>query len=864
MEDGELRPLQTQLPILPPIPPYASTLPGSSITVVAGRRSSITATLNDGPDAPSPRLALFTSPLLPQQADTTQQSADKRKRRLRSSVVHTKQQRTPRSLKLQHHAHSSPFNLTSPLHHLSLLSPRQRAPHVPSAIQSRSAPQSPAFLRPLRHMSSLGLTLSPPTLNWTVAAGVLSEAEMRSSEMLCREMSVNVERVIAVDRLIGVDMCNQVQDLEGEERRVRDKQWREVAQVRRAKDDGEREEQRSLIIDEIRRNQAHVDAVRSSLVQQRYLDWRYRDESAEADEMADDQRLARYDAYTAAQLRVSLNKQEESAAWKNEWRAIQQLQQQRMAEERAAALARQQAERQRINAAYTAARLKAKQGRLQLTIVRAKAIATPFLPANTVAYFVAQLVSDPPAQSLDYPAPLSELRYTPFVAFEAGEEAHDGEEGEQGEENVGMGVEVGWSCEWAVKSVGKTTLLIGWQCCDREQKSKFDKWVRKKERHRRQDAAATTAAADGQPQSPQQTSTKAANPAKSKRKQPVQKKATSKKPTKQKRSNKTGSTTEEQVSAVKRGRRLKDLRSHSHRHAVITRVLELGRVEFRLRDVREKEEGEWKGMVEVSGVGWQAKAAAAERKRRRKRGKRSGNLDASDGDGADLDSPSMVSPRPMTSASGLSTDTPNDSAAVTTRSGAALSKTELDDPRLTAAHLTMNPFSLFSSRQREKRSELQLLLMTEKERQQFLEDEERKERIRRDKEDRERKKWSRKVGELWFELRLLPLDADGQLVVREGEKRSEDRAAEEVKEEEAAEEGEEQEGVEEADEEEDEVDEDEEEVVEGRTTQKSRTTQLKSDGKRDRTRGQTGRSRAPETEYLSQQQLRSKAFPVMD
>ena len=854
MEDNELR-LQ-QLSLLPPIP-SAAVISGSILPTLMARRGSITATLNDGPDLPSPRLALFASPLLPPQPTAhTQQQSDKRRRRPRASVVQTKQLRTPRSLKLQTYAQSSPFHLTSPVHHLSLLSPRHRLPHSPSSAQSRTEPQSPAFLQPLTHMSLLGLTLSPPTLNWTVAAGVLSEAEARSSDMLCRSVSVDVERVIAVDKLIGVDMRNELREVEGEERRVRERRWREEETVRRDREDEQRAQQLSHIAAEIHRDKARVDAARSALLERRYLEWRYRDERVEAEEMADDQRLARHDAYHAAQLRISLNKQEESAAWKNEWRAIQLLQQQRMTEERAAALARQQAEQQRIDAAYTATRLKAKQGRLQLNIVRAKAIAQPFLPANTVAYFVVQLVTDPPTQSLEYPAPVTELRYTPFVACEAVEGSDEVED-----------VEVGWSSEWVLKSVGRTTLVIGWQCCDREQKERFDKWIRKKEKQRRKETAAA-AAADEQQQT-QQTSTMPSKPALPKHKASTKKPTNSRKnsrPRKPSATTAAGSATEEHLSAIKRVKKWKELRSHSHRHKVITRVLELGRVEFRLRDVRERDEGEWKGVVDVSGVGWQAKAAADERKRRRKRAgrRRSTTVDGSEGEGGDIDSPTAMSPtllsaRSTTDASILSADSTQPTDADTSVAGAT-SKVERDKQRLSAAHLTMNPSSLYPSRIREKRSELQLLLMTEKERQQWQEDEERRERIRRDKDDRERRKWSRKVGELWLELKLLPLDADGKPVVREGEKRVEER--EEREEEGEDVDGEEKEGAEdeeEAEGDDDEVDEDEDEEEEETAIKR------KPKGKQAKSRTQTAkRSRPPETEYLPQQQLRSKAFPVMD
>ena len=713
-----------------------------------------------------------------------------------------------------------------------------------------------------------------------MAAGVLSEAELRSSQLLCREVSVDVERVIAVDKLIGVDMRNELREVEGEERRVRERRWRDEELVRRDKEDEERKEQQSLIVAAVRRDQTRVDAERSALLEQRYLEWRYRDESVEAEEMADDQRLSRHDLYHASQLRVSLAQQEESAAWKNEWRTIQLQQQQRMADERAASLARQQAEQQRINAAYTAARLKAKQGRLQLTIIRAKTIISPFLPANTTAYFVAQLVADPPMQSLDYPAPLSELRYTPFVA--------DAEVDGSGDEEEGSGtVEVGWGCEWVAKNVGKTTLVIGWQCCDREQKERFDKWIRKKERQRRKDATAAAAETDEQQQQ-QQPSTK--KPTKPTKQQPAAHKPTNNTNTKQpstkaapsnsrkSRSTKSSTTsTEEQLSGIKRSRKLKELQSHSHRHKVITRVMELGRAEFRLREVREKEEGEWKGMVEVSGVSWQARAAADEKKRRRKRGRRrSITVDTTNdgGEGAELDSPtalspSMLSPRPTTGTSSVSGDS-SQPTALLPAAGATTSKADRESQQLSAAHLTMNPSSLYPSRQREKRSELQLLLMTEKERQQYQEEEERKERMRRDKEDKERRKWSRKVGELWFELKLLPLDADGRLVVREGEKRAEVREREDEEVEEVDVEGKgKEDGEEEEDGEmdEDEVDEGEEEVeqVATKTIRKSRVSQHKSVSKQEKDASQTAKkSRPPETEYLSQQQLRSKSFPVMD
>ena len=889
-------------PLLPPIPPTSIAINDSPRTFVGARRSSVTATLNDGPDLPSPRLALFASPLVvPQQAAQT--PPDKRKRRLRASVVHTKQLRTPRSLKLQHYAHSSPFHLTSPVHHLSLLSPSHTPPpssppsHPSSTAHSRTAPQSPTFLHPLTHRSSLGLTLSPPTLNWTVAAGVLSEAELRSSELLCREVSVNVERVIAVDRLIGVDMRNEVREVEGEERRVRARRWREEEQQRRDRDDEDRKQQQALIVAAIRRDQARVDAARSALLEQRYLEWRYRDESVEDEELADDQRLVRYDTYHASQLRISLNKQEESAAWKNEWRTIQLQQQQRLAEERAATLARQQAEQQRINAAYTAARLKAKQGRLQLTIVRAKPLITPFLPANTVAYFVAQLVADPPTQSLDYPTPLSELRYAPFMAdvlSGGGGETAAVEDGEEESE----GVEVGWSCEWVAKSVAKTTLVISWQCCDRDQKDKFDKWVRKRERQRKKDAAAAAATADDQQQQQQQQTNKKPNkptkakqthkPAASKKQQATIPSQTAPSNSRKQRSSKpanssASSATEEQLSAIKRTKKLKDSRSHSHRHKVITRVLELGRVELKLRDVREREEGEWKGMVEVAGVSWQARAAADERRRRRKRGKhRSINVDNSDAEPGDIDSPALLSPtmlsptssRPATSTSSMSAVTIDSSQQATAAAAAGLSKAERENQRLSAAHLAMNPSSLYPSRLREKRSELQLLLMTEKERQQYQDDEERKERMRRDKDDKERRKWSRKVGELWFELRLLPLDADGKLLVKEGDKRAEAKEREDEEEEEVDEvddgEGQEKEDGEDVDDgeaDEDDADEEEDEDEEEqaatkKTVRKSRPVRPKA--KKESAKGRAQVDKTPQAEYLAQQQLRSKAFPVMD
>lgn len=895
MEVDELR-LQ-QFPVLPPISPTAfnTISPSARMTRARARRASVTATLNDGPDLPSPRLALFVSPVLgPPQLQHVHSPADKRRRRLRLSVIHAKQPRTPRTLKLQHYADSSPFNLTSPLHHLSLLSPANKHDNPDTAQPTTTTnnhshyshhhhhSQPPAFLHPLTHLSALGLTLTPPTLNWSTAASVLAEAELRASDLLCRAVSCDVERVVAVDRLIGVDMRNELREVEGEERRVREKRWREEEVVKQAREDEERKEQHVLIAAEIRRNKAEVEVARAALLQQRYIEWRYRDEDVEEEEMADDQRLARYDVYHAAQLRISLAKQEESAAWKNEWRDIQLLHQQRMAEERAASLARQQAEQQRINAAYTAARLKAKQGRLQLTIQRARTITSPFLPSGTVAYFVAQLVAEQPIQSLEYPAPLSELRYSPFTADV--EAAVGGVEGESdGVAGSGEGgVEVGWGCEWMAKSVAKSTLVISWQCCDREQKERFDKWIRKKERQRRNDAATATTANEEQQQQPSKarppksttTKSKSNSTKSSTNNNNSQPTAPTKRPTK---AATTSTSTEEQISVVKRVKKLKELRSHSHRHVLITRVLELGRVELKLRDIREREAGEWDGMVEVTGVGWQAKAAADERKRRRKREKqqRAGN------DVEGMESPGVLSPlqspRPGTGMSSMSTarfDSPpfnTNSSSTTTR--APTTKTERDQQRLTASHLTMNPASLYPTRPSQKRSELQLLLMTDKERQQYQDDEEHKERLRRDKEDKERRKWSRKVGELWIGVRLLPLDADGKLIVREGEKRVEAEVKERDEEEEdeldegmGGEEGEEKEedGDETEDREGDQNDEEEEEreVVAVKTGKKGR--QQKSTSKKEKDRGLAGKKSESKAEAVSAEQLRSKAFPILD
>ena len=914
MEVDELGMQQVQLPVLPPISPTAVNASSLSMRVprVRARRASVTATLNDGPDLPSPRLALFASPVFgPQPVQHVHSPADKRRRRLRSSVSHTKQPRTPRTLKLQHYADSSPFHLTSPLHHLSLLSPTSQhefpdptpAPTNTATTkhpQRHSAPQHhsqpPAFLHPLTHISSLGLTLTPPTLNWSTAASVLAEAELRASDLLCRAVSCDVERVVAVDRLIGVDMRNELREVEGEERRVREKRWRDEELVKHLRDEEERKEQHVLIAAEIRRNKAEVEAARAALLQQRYIDWRYRDEDVEEEEMADDQRLARYDVYHAAQLRISLAKQEESAAWKNEWRDIQLLHQQHMAEERAASLARQQAEQQRINAAYTAARLKAKQGRLQLTIHRSKHITSPFLPAGTVAYFVAQLVAEQPVQSLEYPTPLSELRYAPFTAdaaVGAGEALSGSEAGDSGSEG---GVEVGWASEWVAKSVPKTTLVIGWQCCDREQKERFDKWIRKKERQRRLDASTTTTAADQQPATAQPS--KLTTKKSSKQTQKSDKTKSSTTTTQAKRAIKATATTttEEQVSSIKKVKKLKELRSHSHRHALITRVLELGRVELKLRDIREREGGEWDGMVEVYGLGWQAKAASDERKRRRKREKQQ-RLANSNSDGADggIDSPtgvlspSLLSPRspgrPGTGLSsttnGMSTtrfDSPRfmNGSLATTR--AALTKSERDQQRLNTSHLTMNPASLYPTRQSQKRSELQLLLMTDKERQQYQDDEEHKERLRREKEDKEKRKWSRKVGELWISMKLLPLDVDGKLIVREGEKRAteaevkereegdEDESVRDEEDEEKDEDGDDAEDGEGEDKDDGEDEQEEEEEAEATISiaKKGRKALSKSSSKKAKGKKSAETKSRPEAESVSAEQLRSKAFPIMD
>ena len=89
--------------------------------------------------------------------------------------------------------------------------------------------------------------------------------------------------------------------------------------------------------------------------------------------------------------------------------------------------------------------------------------------------------------------------------------------------------------------------------------------------------------------------------------------------------------------------------------------------------------------------------------------------------------------------------------------------------------------------------------MTDKERQSWMEEEERRERLRREREDKERAKWRRSVGFVWLELKLRPMDAHGVEIIRPGtteeEAQSEDEDTDEDEEEEV-EEWSEDEGVE--------------------------------------------------------------------
>ena len=682
----------------------------------------------------------------------------------------------------------SSFNLPDSIPYLSLLpSPSPGAESLHTAETSPSAPPAPPsvpFLHPLLHLSSEGLTCRPPTLNWSTASRVLDAASAAAYELVASSALSEVEREAHIDRLVAVHLRLDVEGLAGWTQRTAALQWRECGQAACEAELRRLVSGRLDALASVQRQRQRMAALHEGTAAALSRGFHFLLADDEEERRRQHARLSRQRGHAAAQHRLEANRLTEAARWQLAWTeaaAVQAAQRERETAERAARAA---AEALKAEEEWNFARAKAKQGRLEVRVVRLELTDPSILPPNTRPFFACQAVTLPSTRSLDNPTPTTGLHFSPFVALE--EVAEDGEGGEVGESRMALTAAMDWRCQLSLQSVATAQLLLSCQCADEAQ---AERWLRSKakleaRREQRQRAEAerqSTSAAAKRPGKGKKGDKAAAvaSPAAHRRRVSSAVAVTSPPSTSSSLPSTTSSSpfvpaSKRQLAsrvpaAAEPGKRKakrrarkewsRDMWSHPQRHRHITKTLELGRLQWRVKQVREAPGGEVQLQMELQGECWYAKRDKAERKRRKS------TMEEGEA-AADSSATQPGSPRPPPSP----------------RSSGSASMGGLHPA------LSMTPSSLFPPPYQPHHSALQLVLMTDKERQSWLEEEERRERLRREREDKERAKWRRSVGFVWLELKLRPLDTHGVEIARPGtteeEAQSEDEETDEDGEEE--------------------------------------------------------------------------------
>ena len=680
----------------------------------------------DDADLSSPHLPLFTSPLLPH----SDPSPHRRPRPRPSHPSTLKSSRTPRSLKPRSYTSSSPFQVDESLPYLSLLPPSSspRASFVAGVTAPPAPPpSSAAFLSPLLRVSSEGLTVRPPTLNWSVASRVLEAASEASYELVASSALCEVDKEAAVDRLLSLHLQLDVDGLSRDGRRVEATAWDSRGALDYARLEQQYAADREMARAFLQQQRDSLQAQHVATITALARSFHHLNAEEEDDRRARYSRHLRQRAYQNALHRIDDHRQAETARWSLAWARASALHAQRRERDLAERALRAHADALRADALWHERRAKAKMARVELRVVRLELTDAHIVPPATHPFFVCQVMQAAPlVGGLDYPTPLTELRFSPFLLARSGSEGKD----EEGEEYP-----VEWRCEFMVKNVSSALLVLACQASDPDQTAR---WLRKQARLRAKRDERLQAVHDTTPVPPPRKGRKAATvTTKGKRPSPAKAAGSEKR--------KKGASAQPARQMFK-PKRAKDLSNHPARHLTITRVVEVGRVEYRLKALRDESQGDVRVRLDLCGECWYAKRDKLD-KRRRKAAQEPSDLAA-------------PSPRPST-----------DEWATSPRPApmSPLSPSSVSARRLPLhPALTVNPALLYPPAYRPHRSALQLLLMTEKERQHWVEEEERKERLRRERDEKERLRWTQRVGYVWVDVRLVPYDADGREIVREG------------------------------------------------------------------------------------------------
>ena len=662
-------------------------------------------------------LSLFVSPLLAASHLSPLRPQQSRQRRSRRASVTVRDARTPGSLKLQPYPPSSPLCMLEPVSHLSLL-PAEAA-SSPASVSASPLSGAESFLYPLSHLSSVGLTVAPPSLSWSAASRELEAATAASSVLLSAASCCQAERLQQLDRLVSVGVGQDVDALAQQSDRERQKRWDEQERASwELSAAGRRQREQAVAAHSAgsREQAAESRAVSARLAADQ---WRFRDEREDADRVQRESRAARQAAQSAAADRLDRRRQAESQQWQREWRLQAEASRQQRLQEREQRARRQQEDAQRVETEYEALRLKAKGARLQLRMARVELLDGRVLPAWAASFLCCQVVQQPAAAAvLDYPSPLSELQFSPFIAQADGL--------------------LDWRCELLVRSVAHASLVLSFQCCEQQQADRWQRWLAKREA-KKATAEQSRDELSGRQDTADRLPAAVRTPATRQREQKRSTASSSRSARSRTAEGEGGQT----AAGRRRAQGAASSRPQSHRHRLITRTLELGRLEWRLRELRDAGGGELRAMAAMSGEAWYARRERQDRKRRKSIGS--------------SPAPQIATPRSAETEA---------AEPLSPQSGRGPLSPSALNPR---SLLLQSPSSLFPPPHRPKRSDLQLLLMTEKERVDWVEEEERRELLRREKERRERDKFTRCIAHVWLHLRITPCDSDGRDILRQGD-----------------------------------------------------------------------------------------------